>query len=57
MGARLADGTGGAHALRALCATAAPLKEEMTNAIIDNLDCAHEHGTDRPEITGGTWSH
>jgi hypothetical protein len=32
---------------RALCATAAHLKEEMKN----------EHDTDRQEIAGGTWSH
>src|SRR5688572_30661861 len=31
------------------------LKEEMRNAIIDNLNYAHEHGTDRPEITNWTW--
>ena len=34
---------------------AAHLKEEMKNAIIDNLRYAHEHGTDREEITGWTW--
>ena len=27
----------------------------MRNAIIDNLRYAHEHGTDRPEITDWTW--
>jgi len=31
------------------------LKEEMKNAIIDNQRYAHEHGRDRPEITGWTW--
>ena len=31
------------------------LKEEMKNAIIDNLRYAHEHGTDRAEITDWTW--
>ncbi|HEY2775385.1 MAG TPA: phosphoketolase family protein [Candidatus Binatia bacterium] len=31
------------------------LKEEMKNAIIDNMSYAHENGTDRPEITGWTW--
>jgi len=31
------------------------LKEEMKNAIIDNMRYAHENGTDRPEITGWTW--
>jgi xylulose-5-phosphate/fructose-6-phosphate phosphoketolase len=34
---------------------AAHLKEEMRNAIIDNLNYAHEHGTDRAEITNWTW--
>jgi xylulose-5-phosphate/fructose-6-phosphate phosphoketolase len=34
---------------------AAHLKEEMKNAIIDNLHYAHEHGTDRPEIVNWTW--
>jgi xylulose-5-phosphate/fructose-6-phosphate phosphoketolase len=34
---------------------AAHLKEEMRNAIIDNMRYAHEHGTDRPEITNWTW--
>ena len=27
----------------------------MQNAIIDNMRYAHEHGTDRPEITDWTW--
>jgi xylulose-5-phosphate/fructose-6-phosphate phosphoketolase len=27
----------------------------MKNAIIDNQRYAHEHGRDRPEITGWTW--
>jgi xylulose-5-phosphate/fructose-6-phosphate phosphoketolase len=36
---------------------AAHLKEEMKNAIIDNLNYAHEHGTDRPEIVEWTWPH
>jgi xylulose-5-phosphate/fructose-6-phosphate phosphoketolase len=31
------------------------LKEEMKNAIIDNLRYAHEIGTDRPEIANWTW--
>jgi xylulose-5-phosphate/fructose-6-phosphate phosphoketolase len=31
------------------------LKEEMRNAIIDNLNYAHEHGMDRPEISDWTW--
>jgi len=34
---------------------AAHLKEEMKNAIIDHMNYAHEHGTDRPEITNWTW--
>jgi xylulose-5-phosphate/fructose-6-phosphate phosphoketolase len=34
---------------------AAHLKEEMKNAIVDNLRYAHEHGADRPEITNWTW--
>ena len=34
---------------------AAHLKEEMKNAIIDNLRYAHEHGTDRPEVANWTW--
>jgi xylulose-5-phosphate/fructose-6-phosphate phosphoketolase len=38
-----------------LCSKAAHLKEEMKNAIIDNLNYAHEHGTDRPEIVNWTW--
>src|SRR5262245_54989578 len=34
---------------------AAHLKEAMKNAIIDHMNYAHEHGTDRPEITNWTW--
>ena len=34
---------------------AAHLKEEMKNAIFDNLRYAHEHGTDRPEVANWTW--
>jgi xylulose-5-phosphate/fructose-6-phosphate phosphoketolase len=34
---------------------AAHLKEEMKNAIIDNMRYAHEEGRDRPEITDWTW--
>jgi len=34
---------------------AAHLKEEMKNAIINNMQYAHEHGTDRAEITNWTW--
>ena len=38
-----------------LVTKAAHLKDEMKNAIIDNLRYAHEHGTDRPEIANWTW--
>ena len=34
---------------------AAHLKEDMRNAIIDNLEYAHTHGTDRKEISEWTW--
>jgi xylulose-5-phosphate/fructose-6-phosphate phosphoketolase len=34
---------------------AAHLKEEMKNAIIDNLNYARTHGTDRPEMTNWVW--
>jgi xylulose-5-phosphate/fructose-6-phosphate phosphoketolase len=34
---------------------AAHLKEEMKNAIIDNLSYAHEEGADRPEISNWAW--
>jgi xylulose-5-phosphate/fructose-6-phosphate phosphoketolase len=34
---------------------AAHLKEEMKNAILDNMAYAHEHGTDRPEFVNWTW--
>ena len=34
---------------------AAHLKEEMMNAIVDNMHYAHEHGTDRAEISNWTW--
>ena len=36
---------------------AAHLREDMRNAIIDNLNYAHEHGTDRPELANWTWPH
>jgi xylulose-5-phosphate/fructose-6-phosphate phosphoketolase len=36
-------------------ARAAHLKEEMRNAIIDNLAYAHSEGTDRAEITNWVW--
>jgi xylulose-5-phosphate/fructose-6-phosphate phosphoketolase len=38
-----------------LAARAAHLKEEMRDAIIDNLRYAHEQGTDREEISGWVW--
>jgi len=38
-----------------LAARAAHLKEEMRNAIIDNLAYAHREGTDRAEITNWVW--
>jgi xylulose-5-phosphate/fructose-6-phosphate phosphoketolase len=38
--------------LRGRCAH---LKEEMKNAIVDNLRYAHEQGTDRPEIVNWKW--
>ena len=31
------------------------LREQMLNEIIDNMAYAHEHGTDRPEITDWLW--
>jgi xylulose-5-phosphate/fructose-6-phosphate phosphoketolase len=38
-----------------LAARAAHLKEEMKNAIIDNLAYAHSEGTDRAEIANWVW--
>jgi xylulose-5-phosphate/fructose-6-phosphate phosphoketolase len=38
-----------------LRARAGHLKDEMRNAIIDNLNYAHQHGMDRPEISDWTW--
>jgi xylulose-5-phosphate/fructose-6-phosphate phosphoketolase len=38
-----------------LRARAGHLKEEMRNAIIEDMRYAHEHGRDRPEIAGWTW--
>jgi xylulose-5-phosphate/fructose-6-phosphate phosphoketolase len=38
-----------------LQARAAHLKDEMKNAIIDNLHYAHTYGTDRPEISDWIW--
>ena len=34
---------------------AAHLKEEMKNAIVEHMAYAHEHGTDRPEVTDWVW--
>jgi xylulose-5-phosphate/fructose-6-phosphate phosphoketolase len=34
---------------------AAHLKEDMKNAVIDNMRYAHENGTDRPEMANWTW--
>jgi xylulose-5-phosphate/fructose-6-phosphate phosphoketolase len=31
------------------------LKERMKNAIVENLDYAHTHGTDREEIASWVW--
>jgi len=31
------------------------LKEEMKNAIIENMTYAHQHGADKPEIANWTW--
>jgi xylulose-5-phosphate/fructose-6-phosphate phosphoketolase len=39
----------------ALAGKAAYLREEMKNAIIDNMRYAHEHGADRPEFTHWVW--
>ncbi len=36
---------------------AAHLKEQMNNAIMINLEYAHEHGRERPEIANWTWLH
>jgi len=38
-----------------LAARAAHLKEDMKNAIIDNLHFARTHGTDRAEIADWVW--
>jgi xylulose-5-phosphate/fructose-6-phosphate phosphoketolase len=39
----------------ALNVAAAHLREEMKNAILDNMRHAHEQGADRPEITNWVW--
>jgi xylulose-5-phosphate/fructose-6-phosphate phosphoketolase len=38
-----------------LRATAAHLKEEMKDAIVDNMAYAHEHGADRAEFSDWVW--
>ena len=38
-----------------LAEKAAHLKEEMKNAIVDNLNYAHENGADRPELANWAW--
>ena len=38
-----------------LRATAAHLKEEMRDAIVNNMAYAHEHGTDRSELAEWVW--
>ena len=38
-----------------LAIKASHLKEDMKNAIIEHTRYAHEHGSDRPEITDWTW--
>jgi xylulose-5-phosphate/fructose-6-phosphate phosphoketolase len=35
--------------------SAAHLREDMKNAILDNMSYAHEHGADRAEITNWVW--
>ena len=39
----------------ALRGKGAHLKEDLKNAIIDNMRYAHEHGTDRTELANWTW--
>jgi xylulose-5-phosphate/fructose-6-phosphate phosphoketolase len=39
----------------ALLGRAGHLREEMKNAIEENMRYAHEHGADRPEITNWVW--
>jgi xylulose-5-phosphate/fructose-6-phosphate phosphoketolase len=39
----------------ALGDTAGHLRQEMKDAVIDNMNYAHEHGIDRPEITDWVW--
>jgi xylulose-5-phosphate/fructose-6-phosphate phosphoketolase len=41
----------------ALRVKGAHIKEEMKNAIIDHMQYAHKHGTDRPEIVNWVWPH
>lgn len=47
--------THGEEDMPGLAARAAHLKEEMKNAIIDNLNYARTHGTDRAEIVNWVW--
>ena len=39
----------------ALAAKAAHLRNDMQNAIVDNMRYAHEHGADRPELANWVW--
>ena len=39
----------------ALGAKAGHLRNEMQNAIVDNMRYAHEHGADRPELANWVW--
>jgi xylulose-5-phosphate/fructose-6-phosphate phosphoketolase len=39
----------------ALAAKAAHLRNDMQNAIINNMGYAHEHGADRPELANWVW--
>ena len=39
----------------ALAARAGHLRNEMQNAIVDNMRYAHEHGADRPELANWVW--
>ena len=31
------------------------LRDEMQNAIVTNMQYAHEHGADRPELANWVW--
>ena len=39
----------------ALAAKAAHLRNDMQNAIVDNMRYTHEHGADRPELANWVW--